>query len=1291
MPSIADKSADSAEDTEIEYQPKNKVWNRELRNRFVIPSGKRSLRLESKDGHPRRSIRSCRRIQVLSRSHYDYPSEDDENMWDPPLSSRRLRNYREAATSSKQVDGIRRSTRQRKLKYDNYNDSWIVGAQSLRGYPSLTAPFPKGQLGAVKEEEVEEEEEEEEEGEDWEEEEEDEEKEVQEEEAEEGGEKREREEKTKAGGRVTRQDERRQEQKENGDARNNISERRTRQSKQSLDTTAEREKPEGEEAGAIVQNGHDDMYARVKQRRRAVAKGESSSEVSSTSGEEEELRTRPKRIRTSRSSRDAVHAEGKYSLRQKKPTVQRFQPGSSSEVSSSSDEEEELRSRPKRLRTSRSARDAVRSERKYSLRQKKPTVQRFQPEPIRGRNVLREVFTLRKRHRRDTSSSSSSSSESRYDRKKGKGTDRGRRNRLELCSGATKNTGLLADVDPVTLDKSITFSNVGGLEKHITALKEMVVFPILYPEVFQKFGVTPPKGVLFHGPPGTGKTLMARALANECSVGAQKVSFFMRKGADVLSKWVGESERQLRILFEEAQSARPSIIFFDELDGLAPVRSTKQDQIHASIVCTLLALMDGLDNRGDIIIIGATNRIDSIDPALRRPGRFDRELHFPLPGVKERREILEVHAGKWADKEVLNRIAETSVGFCGSDLRALCTEAVIQALRRIYPQIYTSSQKLLINHERVKVDRCDFERAQRGIVPASQRAVPSLGRKLPQYLEPLLGESLASVLSYVGEVFPAALNRANLTVPVVRSPRLLIVGKDNETSLLAAGLLYKLEHCPMLSISLDSLYADSSRNAEEAFTRVFKELPHNRGSVLWFGDIGLWWGSLSLAARAVFLTLMSSLDPTLSILFLATSVSEPLPYELRTLFSDLRSEVFRMKRPTVEQKEAFFRPLFRMRALKPPLPPKRSKDMEKLEVAPPPPPPKLSEEQMKAVFDEEENTLRELRIFLRQICAKLARNKQFYMFSKPVDVNEVPDYLQIIKEPMDLETMMTKIDLHKYACAQDFLADIDLLCRNALEYNPDRDPADKLIRHRACYLRDTAYALIKAEMDSDFEISCRSIREARKVRDENSSQRFVQEFFKEEDEDEEKEKSVKDKDKDKEKDKEKEKEEGNKRKPRRAMKWSKGIVKKPKRMKQSPNTSKDDEMNKSNSSVVEEEETPRQDETCSETEEQPAEKEDWSNRTLKLCRNKLSSLLGEAVRVTKDIERLEPLIELYSTLRAIIDNYRNLWDRTSMLGELEGELKRFATNYALQEREIDSSPRHSTDPQFVSQDASALD
>ena len=135
-------------------------------------------------------------------------------------------------------------------------------------------------------------------------------------------------------------------------------------------------------------------------------------------------------------------------------------------------------------------------------------------------------------------------------------------------------------------------------------------------------------GVLFYGPPGTGKTLMARALASECSQDGRKVAFFMRKGADCLSKWIGESERQLRLLFDQAYTMRPSIIFFDEIDGLAPVRSSRNDQIHSSIVSTLLALMDGLDNRGEIIVIGATNRIENIDPALRRPGRFDRELRF---------------------------------------------------------------------------------------------------------------------------------------------------------------------------------------------------------------------------------------------------------------------------------------------------------------------------------------------------------------------------------------------------------------------------------------------------------------------------------------------------------------------------------------------------------------------------------------------------------------------------------------------------------------------------------------
>jgi ATPase family AAA domain-containing protein 2 len=220
----------------------------------------------------------------------------------------------------------------------------------------------------------------------------------------------------------------------------------------------------------------------------------------------------------------------------------------------------------------------------------------------------------------------------------------------------------------------------------------MTLLPLLYPEVFQQFNVTPPRGVLFHGPPGTGKTLLARALAASCRSGGRQIgendfislsfrnssllAFFMRKGADALSKWVGEAERQLRLLFEEAKNSQPSIIFFDEIDGLAPVRSSKQDQIHASIVSTLLALMDGMDGRGQVIIIGATNRPDAIDPALRRPGRFDREFYFPLPNLAARERILGIMTKKWKGwddteeaQEKVKGLAKLTKGYGGADLR----------------------------------------------------------------------------------------------------------------------------------------------------------------------------------------------------------------------------------------------------------------------------------------------------------------------------------------------------------------------------------------------------------------------------------------------------------------------------------------------------------------------------------------------------------------------------------------------------------------------------------------------
>ena len=265
--------------------------------------------------------------------------------------------------------------------------------------------------------------------------------------------------------------------------------------------------------------------------------------------------------------------------------------------------------------------------------------------------------------------------------------------------------------------------------------------------------------VLLYGAPGTGKTLIARALAASCSRAGSEVSFFMRKGADVLSKWVGESERQLRLLFEEASKRQPSIIFFDEIDGLAPVRSSKSDQIHNSLVATLLALMDGLDNRGRVVVLGATNRVDSIDGALRRPGRFDRELAFPLPGLSARAEILKIHTRGWKkppSTTLINHLAQKCVGYCGADLKALCTESAIAALRRRYPQIYATDDRLNLDPSQVVPGRVDFETALKQIVPAAHRSAKTYSAPLSTLIRPLLGNTLKEILEIVGDVYPPA-------------------------------------------------------------------------------------------------------------------------------------------------------------------------------------------------------------------------------------------------------------------------------------------------------------------------------------------------------------------------------------------------------------------------------------------------------------------------------------------------------------------------------------------------------
>jgi len=403
--------------------------------------------------------------------------------------------------------------------------------------------------------------------------------------------------------------------------------------------------------------------------------------------------------------------------------------------------------------------------------------------------------------------------------------------------GKIKSQKALADADPLGVDQDVDFSKVGGLAGHIDQLKEMVQMPLLYPELFLKFHVTPPRGVLFHGPPGTGKTLLARALAASVGSGGRKITFYMRKGADALSKWVGEAERQLRLLFEEARKTQPSIIFFDEIDGLAPVRSSKQEQIHASIVSTLLALMDGMDGRGQVIVIGATNRPDNIDPALRRPGRFDREFYFPLPDYDGRLSVLNIHTKDWGiDEAFKSSLAHATKGYAGADLRALCTEAALNAIQRTYPQIYSSNDKLIVDPDKIKINAKDFMLSIKKMIPSSERATSSGAAPLPKVVEPLLREQLNAIEDILDGLIPMkkkvtalqeamfeqyddadqGFGRETLQQEFEKSrvfrPRLLIEGKSGMgQAYVGAALLNHFEGLHVQNFDLPTIYADSSR------------------------------------------------------------------------------------------------------------------------------------------------------------------------------------------------------------------------------------------------------------------------------------------------------------------------------------------------------------------------------------------------------------------------------------------------------------------------------------------------
>ena len=267
----------------------------------------------------------------------------------------------------------------------------------------------------------------------------------------------------------------------------------------------------------------------------------------------------------------------------------------------------------------------------------------------------------------------------------------------------------------------VTYEDIGGLSKEVQKIREMIELPLRHPEIFERVGIEAPKGVLLYGPPGTGKTLLAKAVANETNA-----NFYSIGGPEIMSKYYGQSEENLRDIFKQAQQNAPSIIFIDEIDSIAPKREEVTGEVEKRLVSQLLALMDGLESRGKIVVIGATNRPDSLDPALRRPGRFDREIEIGIPDEKSRLEILQIHTrGMPLEPDVkLDEIARITHGFVGADLQALAKEAAILAVRRVLPEINMEQTKVpakILN--KIKVKMQDFQDALRDVQPSALREV----------------------------------------------------------------------------------------------------------------------------------------------------------------------------------------------------------------------------------------------------------------------------------------------------------------------------------------------------------------------------------------------------------------------------------------------------------------------------------------------------------------------------------------------------------------------------------------
>ena len=379
----------------------------------------------------------------------------------------------------------------------------------------------------------------------------------------------------------------------------------------------------------------------------------------------------------------------------------------------------------------------------------------------------------------------------------------------------------------------VTYDDLGGMEREVAKIREMIELPLSHPEIFERLGMTPPKGVLLHGLPGCGKTLLARAVAHESNA-----AFIYVSGPEIIQKFYGESEAQLRKIFDDARRRAPCIIFFDEIDSLAPKRERVEGEVEKRVVAQLLASMDGLKSRGDVIVMAATNRLNSIDPALRRPGRFDREIAIGIPNEHARREILEIYARGMplAEGIDLADLAETTHGFTGADLNALCREAAMAALRRQLPELSLDSGP--VPYEALMamdVKMSDFTEGLSEVTPSGLREVsvevPNVRWEDVGGLEPIkatLREAIAWPLSQ-----PLLFEKIGLQPP----RGILLYGPPGNGKTLLVKALSSQSNLNFISVKGPELLSKYVGESEQGVRELFARARHAAPCIIFLDEV----------------------------------------------------------------------------------------------------------------------------------------------------------------------------------------------------------------------------------------------------------------------------------------------------------------------------------------------------------------------------------------------------------------------------------------------------------------------